>query len=65
MEWILIKISRGIIKTNMHKILLIIYADYSKHRNLRRLNNFNRKEIRKKYRFYGNCEILRDSIKIL
>lgn len=35
----------GIIKTNVHKMLVIIYTDYSKPyniRNLRRFNNFKR-----------------------
>lgn len=59
MEWTLIKISQGIIKTNMHKILVIIYIDYSKHWSLRRFNNFSRKEIRKKSFLRCDCEILK------
>lgn len=34
-------------------------------RNIGILEEQFQKRIRKKYRFYGNCEILRDSIKIL
>lgn len=34
MEWTLIKISQRIIKTNVHKILVIIYTGYSKHRSV-------------------------------